>query len=263
MAQPEKVVPIDPLSLRSLYLKLYFKKLHLGYGTGFVVAQDNRLFLITAGHVLTGREAVSGKPLCKETAALPDQVRIGHHKQSKLGKWRFEREALYDDDGRPRWLAHPDGHKVDVVALELTKTSSDVKLHPLDLELADVDLQVYPGMSVQIIGFALGLRPNVLFPVWKTGHIASDPDLDYDHRPAFLIDATTRKGMSGSPVIARAHGGYLTRNRIWVMGGVETRFLGVYSGRIHDDAEIGIVWRPHVIAEILAFGSRPADNFAS
>ncbi len=30
-----------------------------------------------------------------------------------------------------------------------------------------------------------------------------------------------------------------------------TLFLGVYSGRIHGESEIGIVWRPKVISEVL------------
>lgn len=29
------------------------------------------------------------------------------------------------------------------------------------------------------------------------------------------------------------------------------KFLGVYSGRIHGDVELGRVWRPQVIDEIL------------
>ena len=81
---------------------------------------------------------------------------------------------------------------------------------------------------------------------------ASDPGLDYDGRPAFLIDATTRGGMSGSPVVLRLHGGYRTSENNYIMaGGTTTRFIGVYSGRIHGQAEIGRVWRPHVIPEIL------------
>jgi hypothetical protein len=71
--------------------------------------------------------------------------------------------------------------------------------------------------------------------------------MDYEDRPVFLIDATTRGGMSGSPVVLRIYGDYAT-----IGGKSWTRFLGVYSGRIHDQTEIGRVWRPSVIKEILA-----------
>ena len=122
----------------------------------------------------------------------------------------------------------------------------------MDLALADAGVAAEPAMPVSIIGFPLGLSPDGAFPIWKTGHIASDPDIDYQGRPAFLIDATTRGGMSGSPVVIRMYGGYLTRARQNVIGRRQiTRFLGVYSGRIHVEAEIGLVWRPHVIQDIL------------
>jgi hypothetical protein len=108
-------------------------------------------------------------------------------------------------------------------------------------------------MPVSIIGFPFGLSTAGAWPIWKTGHIASDPDLDYDDRPAFLIDATTRAGMSGSPVVLRSYGGYASSKAHMVIGGGPgTRFLGVYSGRIHNQAEIGRVWRPSSIKEILA-----------
>lgn len=76
--------------------------------------------------------------------------------------------------------------------------------------------------------------------------------MDYDGKPTFLIDATTRGGMSGSPVVLRLTGGYPTRNGGMVLaGGMATKFLGVYAGRIHDDVEIGYVWRPGLVIEIL------------
>jgi hypothetical protein len=77
-------------------------------------------------------------------------------------------------------------------------------------------------------------------------------DLDYNGKPVFLIDATTRAGMSGSPVVLRQFGGYNTRNGgYFSSAGFFTRFMGIYSGRIHRDSEIGMVWRPEVIFEIL------------
>ncbi|WP_337236881.1 hypothetical protein, partial [Salmonella enterica] len=33
--------------------------------------------------------------------------------------------------------------------------------------------------------------------------------------------------------------------------GIQTRFLGIYAGRIHGQSEIGRVWRPFVIQEII------------
>ena len=167
-------------------------------------------------------------------------------------------EQLFNSDGNPRWIEHVEGQKIDVVALPLTEVGGDVKIYPFDLKLADVDMVLEPAMQVSIIGYPYGLATAGAWPIWKTGHIASDPGLDYDGRPAFLIDATTRGGMSGSPVVLRLHGGYRNSQNIYTMvGGTSTKFIGVYSGRIHDQAEIGRVWRPHLITEILKRSKSP------
>lgn len=247
-----KKIEIDPLSLTSLYLKLNVNGSGLSTATGIVVEYDGKYFLITNWHVLSGRNPETGQPM-SPTAGIPNEVRIAHHIKSRLGEWRFHGESLQASDGSPRWISHPDGSNVDVAALELQNIQPDTQLYPFDLGLADVDVLLQPAMDVSVIGFPLGLRPNAFFPIWKTGHIATDPDLPYGGKPAFLIDATTRSGMSGSPVVIRTQGAYTDSSHNYVVtGGTLTKFLGLYSGRIHDEIEIGCVWRPHVISELLA-----------
>jgi SEC-C motif len=109
-------------------------------------------------------------------------------------------------------------------------------------------------MPVSVIGYPLGLKCGEGWPIWKTGHIASDPDIDFQlGRPAFLIDATTCEGMSGAPVVIRNTSGYQTKNGGHILAaGVTTKFIGIYAGRIHKLSEIGRVWRPFLIHEILA-----------
>ena len=126
-------------------------------------------------------------------------------------------------------------------------------MYPLDLSMADVDIVPEVAMPVSIIGFPLGLTSGGYFPIWKTGHIASEPNIDYNGEPLFLIDSTTRSGMSGSPVVLRMSGGFKTKNgkTVLSMGGYRTLFLGIYSGRLNEDSEIGCVWRPYLITEIL------------
>lgn len=245
-------ITVDPLSATSVYLKLYVEEQQLSTATGFVIENSGTFFLVTNWHVLSGRNPIDDQPL-SPTAGIPDHVRIAHHIKGKLGSWRFHPEALYDDAGDPRWKEHPNGKLVDVAILELENIQSDTQIYPFDLSLADVDLLVQPAMTVSVIGFPLGLRPNAFFAIWKTGHVASDPDLPFDGRPAFLIDATTRSGMSGSPVVIRTGGPYRnSKGDSILMGGLVTKFLGVYSGRIHSDIEIGCVWHPETIKQILA-----------
>src|SRR5690242_7246944 len=53
--------------------------------------------------------------------------------------------------------------------------------------------------------FVIGYPQNTenFYPIWKSGTIASEPNLMPLGIPFFYIDATTRKGMSGSPVVFR------------------------------------------------------------
>jgi len=240
---------IDPLSARSLLLNIVAKNDIVGSATGFIVEKEKKPFLITNWHVVTGRNPDTDDLVLER---IPDELQIIHHVLGQLGKWTVRSEDLYLPGGKPCWREHALGKKFDVVALPIESIDNMIVIYSMDMSLADTDIIAQPAMPVSIIGFPYGLATAGAWPIWKTGHIASDPDLDYDGRPAFLIDATTRGGMSGSPVVLRLSGGYNTKNGKQILaGGIATKFLGVYSGRIHADAEIGMVWRPHVINEIL------------
>lgn len=241
---------LDPLSGQSLYLEEIYNTQKIARATGFVIEKDSILYLITNWHVVTGIDPVSGDTLDNQNR-IPNRIVIYHH-TNILGRWSQRIENLYTSSGNRRWLEHPNGKKVDVVALPLSSINSNLKIYSFDLNLANTDMIPEVAMPVSIIGYPVGLNGLGNFPIWKTGHIASEPNLDYDGDPVFLIDATTRGGMSGSPVILRLKGGYRTKsgNRIMVTSGYNTLFLGVYSAQ-SPLAEIGKVWKPIVINEIL------------
>ena len=136
-----------------------------------------------------------------------------------------------------------------MVVLKLTELDG-VELYPLDLSLADADILVFPAMTVSIIGYPFGLSVGGGWPVWKTGHIASEPQIDFNNSPGFLVDVTGRGGMSGSPVVVRPQGQYQSRSGGLVIGSSPTLFLGIYSAQF-DAAELGMVWQPSVIKDIL------------
>lgn len=257
-------ISVDQLSLSSLVAEVRANGNRLSSATGFAVIHGDQPYLITNWHVVSGRDADSGELLSK-TGAVPDELLVAFHWANGEGEtlrtgWRPSPIRLLSEEGDPLWLDHPNGRRVDVAALPLRDLPDGVSLHPVDLALSDADIFAGPGSGVSIIGFPFGLTGGALFPIWKRGHIASEPDVDFDDRPMFLIDATTREGMSGAPVFLRFAGhGYKSRAGFEViapgvvsLGNSEiTRFLGVYAGRIHSSAEVGRVWRPEVISEIL------------
>ena len=108
-----------------------------------------------------------------------------------------------------------------------------------------------------VIGYPFSDATYLQLPIWKRASIASEPDVDVDQLPKLLIDTATRPGLSGSPVIMQRvgihgmNGGEIDKNTI--IGRIRN-FLGVYSGRIGADevkAQLGIVWKAHVIQEII------------
>lgn len=86
-----------------------------------------------------------------------------------------------------------------------------------------------------------------------TGFIATEPDLDYDRLPMFLIDCRTRKGNSGSPVIAhRDPGPHLMDDGTMTIWGTPVhRMMGIYSGRMNEESDIGMVWKASALQELI------------
>lgn len=235
----------------SLFLTLKFQDTLAGTATGFVVQRQNQAYLITNFHVLSGRDSVSHKSRHPQ-GLWPDSVEILH--TNGAGGWVTKTEALYGKIGA-LWLEHPTyGSRVDVVALPLTDTTG-VRVHSYDPWAA---LRVSLGVSnpLNIVGFPFGELYSGGLAVWIRGFIASEPEVDYQDLPLFLIDSRTRKGQSGSPVIFySADGSYLGMDgTTHVATGEIQEFVGVYSGRINEDSDLGFVWKRSALCQILDSG---------
>ncbi len=241
-------VRVDNLSSHSLLVYQLNRGHLIGTATGFPIRKGGDFYLITNWHVVSGRDPTTNN-IENPQGLVPDTLRIVHHGKP-LGRWITKDEPLVSE-GKNRWLEHQSGSKVDVVALPLASIDDSVQIFPLDLALAQVDMIAEVAMAVVIVGFPAGLAGPGRFPIWKSGSIASEPGLDFGGEPVFLIDATTRGGMSGSPVYLKLWGGYRTETGKSIIGTARAsvRFLGVYSAQ-QRQAELGKVWRPRVIDEI-------------
>lgn len=242
-------IRIDEFSVKSLYLESYRDDTKLGVATGFIVKKNDSHYLITNWHVVTCRDPYNDRPLSR-TGLVPNILKIWFHKP-ELGRWISKEIRILDEDDTKKWLEHERGQEIDVVAVPF-EVSRDMKIYDIDLALADFDMMIYPSEAVSIIGFPQGITAGGKYPIWKTGHIASDIGIDWDDKPAFLIDATTKGGMSGSPVIAKRVGMYQTSKTNQI--GNAVKFLGVYSGREISPLgiEVGVVWKPMVLSDILS-----------
>ena len=238
-------------SYQSLFLQMRVNGHDLATGTGFVMFHGGTPYLITNWHNLSGRHPSTGKTLSK-TAGIPDEVVIMHNQKGKFGNWIPRTEPVLHDD-KPLWIEHPThAQKVDAVALPLTNLE-DVELHPYSLGQTGPDIAVPPADVLSIVGFPFGLTGGGAFAIWATGFMATEPDINQFELPAFLVDCRGRPGQSGSAVIAHRKRGPVTLadGGMQMMRNPITKFLGIYSGRVNDQSDLGIVWKVSAIAEIL------------
>lgn len=119
---------------------------------------------------------------------------------------------------------------------------------------AQPQLAVAPADSVSVVGFPFGKSIGGAMAIWATGFLASEPNIDVNDLPLQLIDCRARQGQSGSPVIAYRSSGAiaLSNGDTVVMSGSVTLPIGVYSGRINTESDIGLVWKFRVVREIVA-----------
>ena len=229
----------DPLSLQSLYLNVVTDGQYVFSATGFITKHNDCFYLVTNQHVFTGIDFFNQRPLSSDSST-PVELHLWYH-GPLLGEWTVGVEMLHDRDDNPRWITHR-YEDADAAVLPLEAIPDGALIHSLDLSAVETDPLVIPGLTLYIIGFPYGRASTGKMPIWKTAHLASEYDLDVEGSRAFLVDATTREGMSGAPVVLRTFSDSGEN--------VHTNFLGIYSAQ-YLDAEIGVVWRPEIITEIL------------
>lgn len=256
-APTPRVVHLTTASYATLKIVMTWCDNPIASGTGFVVRHNGDAYLVTNRHNLDGLDA-AGRPRSSR-GVTPDSVTIIHN-GTNLGTWVRTSEPILDGNGQPLWLQHPIfGSIVDVVALKLG-TLDGVTVYPFNInEPSDPRqrLRLVISQDVSIVGFPFGMTGGLSLALWIRGTIASEPEVDFQGLPLFLVDSRTRRGQSGSPVIFFSANGMVPIQGGLAMG---TRprevLLGVYSGRVNEESDLGLVWKSRVISEILEGGVR-------
>lgn len=250
-------------------LEICFNDLVLATGTGFFYKGESGYFLVTNRHNVTGRDNNSGECLDRRNAAIPNKLVIyrpaikktstpvGDGQQVNLryqttgGGTRIEM-GLENANGSPVWMEHPQyGAEADFVFLPFS-ADSNLDVVAVNETAAAAPIKLHPADSVSVIGYPFGKSIATYFPIWVNGFIASEPEFDIDEKPVMYVDCRTRPGSSGSPVFAFRSGGFVpvdgAGNNQSVFQHPVHRFLGIYSGRINSDSDIGIVWKAKALA---------------
>lgn len=232
--------------------------------TGFVVEHDNVHFLVTNRHVMSGWDPVNEEYLM---GVAPTHLEIRHNAPGARGSWITTREPLITDSGEALWREHPNGPLIDIAVLPLTELEG-VELFTQEVgppehdDGTPMDIALYPTQQLSVVGYPFGRRVSGDGPaIWAQAFIASEFDRDFNGQPRFLIDGRTRKGQSGSPVIYTAHGAAVPLRGDVTMAAmsIDSYLLGVYSGRINAESDLGYVWKTSAMLETLSHGVAPKN----
>lgn len=245
-------------SVASLLIQMTANGQDLATGTAFAVQRNGLTYLVTNRHNLSGRRSDDNQSMHR-SGATPDAITIVHNKAGSVGEWMPVIEPVVNADGAPLWLEHPDFKSaVDVVALPLTNLD-DVAIYPHDPWAGQPAVSSGVATSLNIVGFPFGLTGGGALAIWSRGTVATEPDVNFDDKPLFLIDSRTRPGQSGSPVIFYSDNGMVAMadGSSAMFNGPVERLLGVYSGRVNSESDLGMVWKASCIVDIVERGARP------
>ena len=267
--------------------------LRLGIATGFFWKYADKTYLVTNWHVVSGRNPISHIAM-NEDLAVPDEMSFPVYiSANDFENVEYKSVCLYDVNCDPAWIEHKEfGSSIDIAAIELPffPNLSDPSflgkvIYPIksggyvDRNLL-INLprwcapRIEMGEDLYILGFPFGIMPTRHFPIWKHASIASEMDVMLDDKPSFLVDTTTKPGMSGSPVIQKIRKFQLDQSNN-IVESASIAFVGIYSGRrkseseveakfsrskFGDDTNLGVVWREELIWEILFDAQRGKIN---
>lgn len=254
-------------TLTSVKVYLGFHRLCLATGTAFVYAQNDHRYLVTNWHNVTGRNSLTHKTLSTQ-ASIPNRLVAVcpiYHDGDRTSPqavlfWEVINVPLYEDDGSPSWYEHPShGSLVDVAAIPIGAPSPRSALICVnDQRVTFANQAVGAGTDAFVLGYPHGLSGGAKLPIWKRGSIASEPQADIDGLPKVLIDASTRRGMSGPPVFAHVEGLSFPVGSTNLGDGIlgsTFQFMGCYSGSLGREpfeAQLGVLWKEQAIIEIIA-----------
>lgn len=265
---------VSQLSLFPIKIIQLCKGEPVGSGTGciFVSSPRGEHFLVTNWHILTGRQTQNPAELMPNVPDSPDEIRFSlFQSDTNYERTLTLRAPLYDrNSNAARWIEHPRGGCViDLAALPLVDIPDEAEvISSADLRPTQ-NMKLEVGMDVFIIGFPYGITGGGgILPVWKKGTIATEPYVLLDDLPKFLVDSSTRLGMSGSPVFSYATGTYRTTdNEVVQSFGPQPpyNFVGVLSAHIGSGnaakplPELAVIWHAQAVSEMMG-NPRPGQN---
>jgi hypothetical protein len=222
---------IEPMSLMTTPVLLAAGNHTSSQGTGFLYATTrgsvpDMVFLVTNYHVVTGNEPQSQAP------PKGDRLQFYLHTSREDPTNYFTVNIpLYTKAGDPIWIKSSQFPEADVVLVPIVPQLYEGRgqLFVFSEMHTQIDMKVRPSTEATLLGYPYGFFDTKNFlPVWKTGHLATEPAWDFQGEPVLLVDVSAFPGMSGAPAVAVSQGVY-ENEAGEMMTGVQRKLLGVFS----------------------------------
>ena len=232
----------------------------------------NDMWVVTNRHVLLPRFADQEIP--------PNRIALHFRKVNEVNQLVWD--PLSIETAAIHFLAkfHPDP-SVDVALINIAEAfTTRVQNGPgylppyfLNSEkfAEKIGIEVSVSSDVLVVGYPRGFYDDVnLFPIVKSGIIASRWKTGFKGKPYFLIDAKLFPGSSGSVVITKPADFVIRNGQIFTSTEKHFAFLGIYSGepRLQEQPvtigdltvtqssgfDLGIVWYAELVEQIIDDG---------
>lgn len=219
-------VPIHQLLYSTLRIEAQLGENKVSVGTGFIVMYESEgqqyLFLVTNKHVIDGAKIARFFFTKADTDNNP-----------LLGQ-RFDVNIVDFDKS---WHFHPSGEDIAISPIspwfeQIKNMGERVYFRSIPLSLIPTKDQEEKLTALEEIIF-IGY-PNMIYdsknllPIIRKGTTATPLSVDYEGRPAFLIDASVFQGSSGSPVFIYNFGSYSDADGNVIIG-TRIHFVGIVT----------------------------------
>src|SRR5258708_571264 len=239
---PAPLAPSEQIAHSAVRIEIENADGQRGTGTGFFCSFANQgdkhvPVIVTNKHVVDG--AVRGRFHLSTANADGNPVYTAHE------VFAFEEFQQY-------WVPHPE-EEVDLCVMPIAPILERANQAGKLLFFVQLDMSLVPSAEelfnltvmedIVMAGYPSGIwdeKNNM--PVLRRGITATHPNLDWNGRPEFLIDAACFPGSSGSPVFLFNLGGYAAKTGGMVIGSRLKLLAVLYAGPQHTvEGQIRIV----------------------
>ncbi len=239
--------------------------------TGYGWQEIMETWLVTNRHVLL--------PNIDEKECIPERITF-HMRAIEGENVVWDPIEIATSEFTPRLKLHQE-LTVDIVILRIgdliTKQINTGRKYMSWSAVSEEDLPQNSGITAEVaddvivVGYPRGFydRKNI-YPIVKSGIIASRWGMKFDGKPIFLIDSKLFPGSSGSIVITKPTASPVDEGPLKGYRETQFAFLGVYSGSPivqissidlgdftitrKDSCDLGAVWYGELISEIVKNG---------